>query len=213
MSSLRSLEDWYASRCDGDWERSFGITIETLDNPGWAVRIDLAETRLAGPAVRAGPDRSLTRRLAPLLGRGRCLQGLRRSRQPSRNPRRLQPMGKGRAQAQPSGGPTMSFESPRRSSERSAEQGKPRNPTVRAAIVFQPARSATQYLLPERSSTLRLRSKSSQTCPSLEGANVVIFEGSRNERASSLSNRRRVRTRRAGHYKCQRRSEHALLRS
>ena len=48
MSSLRDLEAWYASRCDGDWEHSFGITIETLDNPGWAVRVDLAETPLAG---------------------------------------------------------------------------------------------------------------------------------------------------------------------
>ena len=48
MSSLRALEAWYASRCDGDWEHSFGVTIETLDNPGWAVRIDLAETPLAG---------------------------------------------------------------------------------------------------------------------------------------------------------------------
>ena len=59
MSSLRSLEDWYASRCDGDWEHSFGITIETLDNPGWAVRIALAETRLAGrPFEQVQIDRS-----------------------------------------------------------------------------------------------------------------------------------------------------------
>ena len=48
MSPLRALEAWYARTCDGDWEHSFGVTIETLDNPGWAVRIDLAETALAG---------------------------------------------------------------------------------------------------------------------------------------------------------------------
>jgi hypothetical protein len=48
MSALRALEAWYARNCDGDWEHSFGITIKTLDNPGWAVRIDLAETALAG---------------------------------------------------------------------------------------------------------------------------------------------------------------------
>jgi hypothetical protein len=43
-----ALESWYARNCDGDWEHRYGITIETLDNPGWAVRIDLAETALAG---------------------------------------------------------------------------------------------------------------------------------------------------------------------
>jgi Immunity protein 53 len=59
MSSLRSLEAWYASWCDGDWEHSFGITIETMDNPGWAVRIDLAGTPLAGrPFEPVRTDRS-----------------------------------------------------------------------------------------------------------------------------------------------------------
>jgi hypothetical protein len=28
------LEAWYASRCDGEWEHGYGISIETLDNPG-----------------------------------------------------------------------------------------------------------------------------------------------------------------------------------
>jgi hypothetical protein len=32
------------SNCDGDWEHSFGITIKTLDNPGWAIDISLQET-------------------------------------------------------------------------------------------------------------------------------------------------------------------------
>jgi Immunity protein 53 len=53
MSPLRALEVWYARSCDGDWEHSFGVTIETLDNPGWAVRIDLAETALAGRSFEA----------------------------------------------------------------------------------------------------------------------------------------------------------------
>jgi hypothetical protein len=44
---------WYASQCDGDWEHSFGITIETLDNPGWSLRVDLRRTELE--------DRSLAR--------------------------------------------------------------------------------------------------------------------------------------------------------
>lgn len=46
MSSdiLKWLEDWYLSNCDGDWEDEFGIRIETLDNPGWSVKIDLTGT-------------------------------------------------------------------------------------------------------------------------------------------------------------------------
>ena len=40
------LENWYSSQCDGSWEHFYGIKIETLDNPGWAVEIDLCETEL-----------------------------------------------------------------------------------------------------------------------------------------------------------------------
>jgi hypothetical protein len=36
--------DWYAERCDGDWEHSHGIKLETLDNPGWRLRVDLEDT-------------------------------------------------------------------------------------------------------------------------------------------------------------------------
>lgn len=35
------LEDWYQSNCDGDWEHGFGVTIESLDNPGWSLTADL----------------------------------------------------------------------------------------------------------------------------------------------------------------------------
>ena len=31
---------------DRDWEHGFGITIETLDNPGWCVKIYLYDTEL-----------------------------------------------------------------------------------------------------------------------------------------------------------------------
>lgn len=44
--ALKGLQEWYLSRCDGEWEHSFGIEIETLDNPGWGVRIDLSDTGL-----------------------------------------------------------------------------------------------------------------------------------------------------------------------
>jgi hypothetical protein len=45
---LHALELWYASVCDGDWEHTYGIKIGTLDNPGWAIDIDLFETSLEG---------------------------------------------------------------------------------------------------------------------------------------------------------------------
>jgi hypothetical protein len=40
------LQDWYTKQCDGDWEHDYGITIGTLDNPGWYVVINLVETPL-----------------------------------------------------------------------------------------------------------------------------------------------------------------------
>ena len=39
------LEDWYQKQCNGEWEHKYGILIETLDNPGWIVKIDLKGTR------------------------------------------------------------------------------------------------------------------------------------------------------------------------
>ena len=38
---LALLQHWYLSRCDGEWEHQRGITIESLDNPGWRIAIDL----------------------------------------------------------------------------------------------------------------------------------------------------------------------------
>ena len=38
------LEEWYAHQCDGDWEHDYRIHIQTLDNPGWRVRINLQDT-------------------------------------------------------------------------------------------------------------------------------------------------------------------------
>lgn len=46
-SDLEWLCDWFASRCDGEWEHEFGIAVSTLDNPGWSLRIDLTGTELA----------------------------------------------------------------------------------------------------------------------------------------------------------------------
>jgi hypothetical protein len=44
--AFASLQRWYSRQCDGDWEHSFGVRIDTLDNPGWTVTIDLEGTGL-----------------------------------------------------------------------------------------------------------------------------------------------------------------------
>jgi hypothetical protein len=43
---VRRVEDWYSRHCDGSWEHQYGIRIETLDNPGWRLEVDLAGTPL-----------------------------------------------------------------------------------------------------------------------------------------------------------------------
>jgi hypothetical protein len=56
---LLKLQDWYKAQCDGDWEHEFGIKIETLDNPGWSLRIDLA-----GTSIERKPFRELRQNIA-----------------------------------------------------------------------------------------------------------------------------------------------------
>ena len=46
MSHFEWLQKWYAEQCNGEWEHHYGVTIETLDNPGWSVKIDLTGTPL-----------------------------------------------------------------------------------------------------------------------------------------------------------------------
>ncbi|MFD3557186.1 immunity 53 family protein [Streptomyces goshikiensis] len=48
MIPFKFLQDWYVSACDGDWEHSYGIRIETTDNPGWMLVVDLEGTPLRG---------------------------------------------------------------------------------------------------------------------------------------------------------------------
>lgn len=48
MNSLHELQDWYLSQCNGDWEHQNGVSIQTLDNPGWQVEIQLHDTILEG---------------------------------------------------------------------------------------------------------------------------------------------------------------------
>jgi hypothetical protein len=46
VNALAELQAWYLSHSNGDWEHAYGIRIETLDNPGWEVRINLRGTEL-----------------------------------------------------------------------------------------------------------------------------------------------------------------------
>jgi len=49
-NELQRLQQWYRAQCNGDWEHSYGVKVDTLDNPGWRLRIDLEETDLATAA-------------------------------------------------------------------------------------------------------------------------------------------------------------------
>ncbi|MFI6163007.1 immunity 53 family protein [Micromonospora haikouensis] len=44
--ALTWLQAWYAIQCDGDWEHEYGLSIETLDNPGWFLKVDLQATAM-----------------------------------------------------------------------------------------------------------------------------------------------------------------------
>lgn len=47
---LTWLSQWYLDQCDDDWEHGFGVKIDTLDNPGWSLSVDLDGTDLEGRA-------------------------------------------------------------------------------------------------------------------------------------------------------------------
>jgi hypothetical protein len=46
MNTLARLQKWYSHQCNGEWEHSSGVTIQSCDNPGWWVTINLAGTPL-----------------------------------------------------------------------------------------------------------------------------------------------------------------------
>lgn len=48
--ALYWLQAWYAVQCNDEWEHGYGVSIETLDNPGWSVKIELRDTSLEGRA-------------------------------------------------------------------------------------------------------------------------------------------------------------------
>jgi len=48
--TLAWLMNWYASNCDGEWEHGYGVTISTIDNPGWSLLVELDGTDMDGVA-------------------------------------------------------------------------------------------------------------------------------------------------------------------
>ena len=52
MDTLNKLVRWFASNCNGDWEHGYGVKIDTLDNPGWCVDINLVDTLLDGRTLQ-----------------------------------------------------------------------------------------------------------------------------------------------------------------
>jgi hypothetical protein len=48
LSSLDWLMRWYEAQCDGEWEHGYGIAIDTLDNPGWSLKVNLQDTACDG---------------------------------------------------------------------------------------------------------------------------------------------------------------------
>ena len=53
MDTLHNFQLWYRNQCDGSWEHQYGASINTLDNPGWVVMVDLMGTDLQ--AVQMDP--------------------------------------------------------------------------------------------------------------------------------------------------------------
>jgi Immunity protein 53 len=48
MNEIERLQAWYSAQCNGDWEHAFGVRIDSLDNPGWMLTVDLSGTSLEG---------------------------------------------------------------------------------------------------------------------------------------------------------------------
>ncbi|MFV0393965.1 MAG: immunity 53 family protein [Coprobacillaceae bacterium] len=46
MNNLQWLQGWLLENCFIDSDHYYGITIETIDNPGWNIRIQLKDTIL-----------------------------------------------------------------------------------------------------------------------------------------------------------------------
>jgi hypothetical protein len=45
---LGKISRWYDAHCNDNWEHHEGISIESIDNPGWSLRVGLRDTELFG---------------------------------------------------------------------------------------------------------------------------------------------------------------------
>ena len=48
MDTVSRLSAWYERQCVNDWHEDHGVKIDTLDNPGWSIKIDLERTSASG---------------------------------------------------------------------------------------------------------------------------------------------------------------------
>jgi hypothetical protein len=46
MEDFQYLVDWYRGQCNGVWEHQQGVNLQSLDNPGWLLKVDLVGTNL-----------------------------------------------------------------------------------------------------------------------------------------------------------------------
>jgi hypothetical protein len=53
VNAFAQLQEWYQAQCNGDWEHTYGVSIGTLDNPGWTLEIDLTDTAMEGQRFEA----------------------------------------------------------------------------------------------------------------------------------------------------------------
>lgn len=44
--SLQLITNWWRSQCDGNWEHEYGMSIGTMDDPGWIVHVDFSFTNI-----------------------------------------------------------------------------------------------------------------------------------------------------------------------
>lgn len=56
MATLARLQAWFSSQCDGDWEHDNGLTIDSLDNPGWMISLKTTGTKFSGLRVEPSRD-------------------------------------------------------------------------------------------------------------------------------------------------------------
>lgn len=59
-SAFARLEEWYASMCNDSWEHQYGVRITNIDNPGWSLEVDIADSYLSSyefsPVERQGRE-------------------------------------------------------------------------------------------------------------------------------------------------------------